>query len=613
MAEQKKSRYLVWFIMILVGIGLLGFGTGGLSGNVRSIGTVGDKDISVASYQNILNQQIRAFEAQVGSRVGFQQAQAFGIVDAAQAQLITNRTLDNEASQLGISVGDERVRAEVLQVPAFQGLNGQFDREAYRNTLQRNGLTERDFEDSIREEMARTLLQGGVVGGVPAPTAYADALVQFVGEERDFVWATVTAADLTAPIAEPTDADLTAYYEANPDQFTKPEAREITYAWLTPNMIQDSLDVDENIMREVYNERIADFVRPERRLVERLVFVDQAAATTALERVNAGEINFDDLVAERGLDLSDVDLGDVAIEDLGAAGETVFAATSGDVVGPLNSSLGPALFRMNAVLAAEEITFEEASVQLREELSADRARAVILDSSEIINDLIAGGATLEDLAAETDMTVGQISWTEADQSGIAAYDAFRTAASQVQEGDFPELLNLADGGVFALRLNSITPPTLQPFEEVTEAVARGWNAQATQDAVIARAEELATEIAPLTNFETLGLVAKTETGLTRRSFVEGTPPGFMLEIFEMDVAATKVIDNANSAIIVRLDNVNAPNTADVQSLAERQSVGDAAAAGIAQDIFQAFSASVQGRTDVAIDQNVLNAVHAQFQ
>lgn len=613
MAEKKKSRYLVWVIMILVGIGLLGFGTGGLSGNVRSIGKVGDKDISVASYQNVLSQQIRAIEAQIGTRIGFQQAESFGVVAAAQAQLITNRTLDNEATNLGISVGDERVRTEVLRVPAFQGLNGQFDRESYSNALQRNGLTESDFEASIREEMARTLLQGGVVGGIPAPTAYADALVQFVGERRDFVWSVVSADNLLDAIPAPSQSDLTAFYEQNPDRFTLPEAREITYAWLTPDMIQDSLDIDETSMREVYDERIADFVRPERRLVERLVFTDVETATAALSRVTASEVDFDALVTERGLDLADVDLGDVAIEDLGDAGEAVFAAVPGDVVGPLNTSLGPALFRMNAVLAAEEITFEAATPQLREELSEIRARAVIADSSEIINDLIAGGATLEDLAAETDMKIGQISWTRDSQSDIAAYEAFRTAAAEVADGDFPDLLNLADGGVFALRRDGVTPPTVQPIADVSDGVTSGWQAEATQQAVIARAEDIATEVAPLTNFETLGLTATTESGLTRRSFVEGTPPGFMVEVFEMAIGEKRVIDNGNSAIIVRLDAIAAPDTQDPQSRAERDAVGDAAAAGIAQDVFEAFAASVQSRTDISLDQHIISAVHSQLQ
>ena len=59
-----------------------------------------------------------------------------------------------------------------------------------------------------------------------------------------------------------------------------------------------------------------------------------------------------------------MDLGDVRKIDLGRAGDAVFAAAAGDIVGPLDSAVGPALFRVNAVLAAQETTFEEALPEL---------------------------------------------------------------------------------------------------------------------------------------------------------------------------------------------------------------------------------------------------------
>jgi len=394
MAQKKGNRYFVWIIMILLFVGLLGFGTGGFGGSAQTIGTVGKKEISVAQYQRGLNEQLRAFSAQIGTPVSFAQAQQLGIDQAVLGQIVTERALDNEATNLGISVGDELVRGEVLRVPAFRDLSGDFDREAYRATLQQSGMNERDFEMSIREEISRTLLQGAVVGGIPGPVAYADTIVTFVSETRDITWSAVTADNLTAPLAGPTDADLQAFYDANPDQFTAPEQREVTYAWLTPDMIQDQLTIDEDALRALYDERINEFVRAERRLVERLVYLDQDAADDAAARFAAGEVDFDDLVAERGLTLADVDMGDVLPSDLGDAADAIFAADAGAVLGPLPSSLGPAMYRMNAVLAADEVTFEDAADDLRAELSAARARRVIDDSSEGINDLMAGGATL---------------------------------------------------------------------------------------------------------------------------------------------------------------------------------------------------------------------------
>lgn len=611
MAKKDKPRYGAWIIVGVILVGLAGFGSGGLSGNIRNIGTVGEKEVSVASYQRALNDQIRAVSAQFGQQITFQQAQAFGIDQLALSQVVLLRTLDNEADQLGISVGDERVFERLRAIPSFQGAGG-FNRETYRLALQQSGQSAAEFEAGIREETARTLLQGAVVSSVPTPQAYADAMVQYISESRDITWAVVDAEDLTAPVPGATEAAQQEYYDANPAEFTLPEARNITYAWLTPTMILDDMVVPDEAVERLYNERIAEFVQPERRLVERLVYLDADRAEEAMARLNAGETTFEELVAERGLSLTDVDLGDVSKEDLRAAGDAVFAADTGEVVGPFNSNLGPAIFRMNAVLSEQVTTLEEATPDLREELAADAARDYINDRTDAIIDLLAGGASMADLAERTEMELGTVNWTPDTIDGIAAYDAFRDAAATVQEGAFPEIIDLADGGIFALTLDGITPPTLQPLEDVREAVAQAWEAQARQEAILARAEEISADILPLTGFDTLGLDPVTDQGLTRRSFVEGTPPNFNDVLFDMSIGEVRVVDAFDRALIVRLDNIAAPDLTDPSVIAQRDALAENARAGIAQDIFDAYATSVQQRTETSLNQQTINAVNAQF-
>ncbi|WP_296431855.1 peptidylprolyl isomerase [Yoonia sp.] len=612
MAKKSNKRYGAWIIVGVLLVGLAGFGSGGLNGTVRTIGTVGDKEVTVTSYQRALNEQIRAFSAQVGQQITFQQAQSFGLDQVALNQVVLLRTLDNEADELGISVGDARVFERLQAIPSFQGAGG-FNRETYRLALQQSGQTAAEFETGIREEVARTLLQGAVVSGLPEADAYADALVQYISEVRAMTWATVGPEALTAPIAGATQADQQAYYDANPDAFTAPETREITYAWLIPNMIIDNMVVSDAAIAQLYQERIAQFVQPERRLVERLVYLDETRATAALAQVAAGEATFEDLVAERGLALTDIDLGDVDLETLGAAGDAVFAAEPGEVVGPFNTSLGPALFRMNAVLAAQETTLDDATEQLRDELAAEAAREYINDNANPIVDLIAGGATMADLADRTDMELGTMSWTADMFEGIAAYDAFRREAAEVQEGQFAEIFDLADGGIFALTLDSVTPPTLRPLDDVRDEVIAAWQVQARQQAVMTTAQEIADGILPLTSFEDLGLDALTEEGLTRRSFVEGTPPNFNVQLFEMTVGEVRVIAAGDRALIVRLDDIAAPDLTDLSVIAQRTALAENAAAGIAQDMFEAYATSLQQRTDTDINQATINAVNAQFQ
>lgn len=613
MAKSKGRQIGLWIIMGLLFVGLVGFGSTGLTGNVRSLGQAGDKEIAIQSYANALRRQINTFSQQLGEPLSFQQAQAIGLDGQVLAQIVTTRTLDNEVARLGLSAGDERIAAEIVNIQAFSGLDGSFDRALYADQLARNGLTEAEFEAGLREDLARALLQGAVLGGIAPPDTFATTIAAWLGERRALTWAALGPEALTTPLPAPTEAELQAHYEANPDAFTRPEQRHLTYAWVTPSMIRDGVTVADQDVRDLYGQRIDEYVQPERRLVERLVFGTQEEADAARARLDAGEVTFDALVAERGLDLADIDMGDVAIGDLGEAGEAVFAAAPGDVTGPAMSSLGPALFRMNAVLAAQEIPFEDAAPDLRAELADQRARRIIAEMQGGMTDLIAGGATLEDLADRTDMELGAITWSEGVADGIAAYAPFREAAATIAEGDFPELVELDDGGLFALRLDRIDPPALIPFDEVRAEVEAGWRVAATAEALLARAEEAATAIAAGASFEDQGLSPTVEDGLTRRDFVAGTPPDFLTRAFALAPGETAVLPNGDGAIVLRLDAVTAADMADPAVAADVEALTAQTRNDIAEDIFAAYAEALQSRTEIVIDQTALNAVNAQFQ
>ena len=409
-ARASLSKTFVWIILALLILGLAGFGATNLSGTIRTVGHVGDKYIDVDDYARSLQQEIRAIEAQTGQALPFDQALSLGLDRAVLSRLVTTRALDNEAAQLGLSIGDENLREQIVQIPAFSGVDGQFDREGYRFLLEQRGMTEARFEESIRDESARTLLQAAMVTGVDMPETFTETLMTYVGQRRSFTWTTLDRSKLETSLASASESQITQHYEENIDRFSLPETKQITYAMLTPDMILDQVEVDEDALRQLYEERANEYNQPERRLVERLVFATDAEASAAMAALEVSGTTYEALVDERGLALADVDLGDVTAQDMGAAGEAIFAADVGDVVGPAPSPLGPALFRVNGVLPAINTSFEDARPDLQEDLAADRARRVIEAQAQSIDDMLAGGATLEEVAAETDMELGQIDW-----------------------------------------------------------------------------------------------------------------------------------------------------------------------------------------------------------
>ena len=613
MAKGKTKNFFVWIILGLLFVGLMGFGASGLSGNITNVGTVGEKPLSVQSYYNELQQQIGIRSAQVGRQISFPEAEADGLPIRALQLAVAERSLDNEAASLGLSVGDDTISDQVFSNPAFRGADGAFDRAAYRAALGQSGLSVREYETTLRDGAARALLQGAVYTGIPDPAAFGDTVAKFVREGRTFTWAPLDADSVDVVLDDPTEDELQAHYDANPDAFTSPETRVIRYVWLTPAMIQDDVPVDEDELRAEYDDRIAEFVQPERRLIERLAFSDEASAQAALDAIQSGETTFPDLVAERGLSLEDVDAGDVSEAEMGEAGEAIFALNTGEVTGPFPTDLGPAIFRMNAILAGREVTFEDALPTLREDEAALRAARIIDDQIDPITNLLAGGALLEDVAEQTDMELDTIEWQADNSQGIAAYAAFRELASAQDTADFAELTQLDDGGLFALEVLEIRAPALIPLDEARMEVVAGWEAEASAAAVIAAAQAKADQLrSAVQDFGFLELDATQENAMTRRGFINDAPTDFLTQVFEMDLNEVRVLPNGDGAIIVRLDDITGADPEDEAYTAEAAAVAESAGEGIAQDVYELYSRAVQLQTDVQINDAAVNAVHANF-
>ncbi|WP_128254291.1 peptidyl-prolyl cis-trans isomerase [Falsirhodobacter deserti] len=615
MAEGKKRvnkvmSVAVWMLVAMLILGLGGFGVTNFSTTGQSIATVGDEDVDANTYANALQQQLQGISQQTGQAFTLAQARQFGLDAQVRQQLISSAALSNEARRIGLSVGDSAVAEELRQNQSFFGTSGQFDRDTYDLVLRQNGLNPATYEADLRDGLARSLLVGAVSGGFTAPQAVTDALYGYIAERRGFSLLQVTEADLEQPLPAPSDEDLRAYYDAHSADFAAPETRQITYAALLPETVAPALPVDEAALRNLYDQRIDEFVQPERRLVERLVFPDEAAAEAAKARIDAGE-SFDAIVAERGLELADADLGDVAIEDLGPAGDAVFALEEPGVVGPLDSTLGPALFRMNGILSEHEVPFEEVRDDLATEFQFDAARRAIADRRDTLDDVLAGGATVEDLAEQPDVTLGTLEYSENSDDVIAGYPAFRQAAEDAQEGDFPELVTLDDGGLVALRLDGIKPAAPVPFEEARDRVAEAWRADALNRALAERAEQIRQAVqdgAPLADF---GNVNVTEQ-IARDGTIASAPPQTVQTAFKMEEGAAQVIETPNWVGVLRLDSIETADQDGEGAQALKAQLAAQLEGALANDARQLYTQAIADNAGVSINQTVIDAVHAQI-
>ena len=608
---KKVSNIAMWGVLALLMFALAGFGVTGFGGSVRVVAEVGDQEVTTNAYVRAIRQEQRNLQQQTGQALSLSDMQSFGIDRGVLARLIASAALDNETARLGISVGDTEVARQIASIPAFQGVDGTFDRDGYTFALRSAGLNEREFERQIRSETARDILQSAVLGGISPSSTFAELIANWEFETRDITLVTITMADLDAGPLAPSGDELQSHYDENAAVFTAPEARRIKVAWATPEQLLSTIEVPQATLQDLYEQRSDEFSQPARVLAERLGFADRAAADAALAQMTAGTTTFDALVTDRGLTLDDVDQGELAASDVSnAIAAVLFASDEPGLVGPVDTDLGPAIYRVNAVLSATEIPLEDVADVLRAEYARDQARRVLSDAIPEIDDLLAAGATLDELAAETDLNVETIEWRQGDSDGIAGYDAFQLAAATVQEGDFPEVLELSDGGVFAIELLEVIPPALPPLSDIEADVTASWVAASNAERVFEKATALADSDATL---EDQGLETETIMGLARDGVLEGAPRALASQVFALDEGEVAAIAGPDAtAFVIRVDRIVSADRSAPEVAQTVDALEQAILRGRAQDVFEAYGQAVQAEAGLTVNQQAINAANASI-
>jgi peptidyl-prolyl cis-trans isomerase D len=617
--RSKISKIFFFFVLMLAVLAMVGFGlTGIFSQSISaSVATVGKVDVTADDYFRSIQNEISSVSQQFGTQLTIDQALLFGLDRNVLQRLITQAAYENEALRLGVSVGDETVKDSLLSNPGFQGLTGTFDEDVYKDAIRRSGMSTADYETLVRSDASQLLIQAAVSAGVNLPDEATLAILDYIGESRGFTYARVGANNITGSVPAPTDAELSAYYEANPEAFTQPLTRQITYVSLTPVMVAETMDVSEERITALYESRDSEYNTPAKRFVERIVLGSQAEATEARNSIDTGDMTFEQLADTRGLSLTDIDLGDVTARDVGtAAAEVLFASEEPGIYGPVETNIGPALFRVNAAISALSIPLEEVYDELRRELAIEDAGFRIGDVANEVIDLIAGGASLEEVADETDMQLDTINLAEGQADGIAAYATFREEATASEVGEERDILDLEDGGIFALRVDGITEAFVKPMANVSQAVFDGQQNAKTHELMLARAEQIINAIG-VSNGGSLSdfggsLLLEDATDVTRTSTIPDLPPSIIDEIFAMEVGEATVIEDVYGAVILELTSVAPFDPANEDAIAILAQIEAQQTQQLAQDLLAYFGAALVNTAQPTVNQARIDSLHQQL-
>lgn len=586
--RDRVTGIVAIFVLGLLAIPFVFFGLDSYIQSVPqdAVADVGGTEIKVSEFQAEFSRYRQQLRQQQGEDYNELEANRPEARREFLENMIDRRLLAQHAESLGLSISPNTIAQVIRDVPAFQ-IDGRFDPEIYRQQIASSGQSVSRFE----RELARDLMVQELPGSVTDSTLVTDADVnrwlRVQMEQRRISFATIESQPFRDD-SQVTDAEVEAFYNENQDQFMRPERVSDEYVELDTRDMAETMEVDEDVLRERYEATESRFMTPERRKASHILISDdderseeeaRALAQSLKERLDDGE-DFAALAREYSDDPGSArqggDLGwiepDVMMPEFEDA---LYDLQPEDVSEPVETEFGWHLIRLDEIEAPRGQSFEEARAQILEEVREERADDLYIELSERLIDLVYADPTgLEAVAEDLDLELKQAGpLSRFSAEGLMAEpEMLETIFSDLVllERQASEPVEIERNHAVVVRVTDHQPSEPRPLDDVADEIRDRLAREAAREAAKAYADELVERIEQ--GGETLEQLAETEQleirqqEATRRSFELG---GQALEaLFRLpwpeDDPVFAVIENGSNWMLVRLEEVvaGAPEEAD---------------------------------------------------
>lgn len=624
MLNQMRRGAGNWVAKLLMGVLVVSFVVWGVADAFRGMGvstiaSVGGTDVPLSRFQRDYARALQQLSANAGQPINPADAAAFGLPQQVLGRIVTETVLNNTADGLGIGITDDELLRQIKADPTFKGADGQFSADRMRQLLAANELAEADYIAAMRGLSIRRQIMDGLFGGVTAPAVLVQAVNTYASQQRTVHYLDVPPQAVGAA-AEPSEAELKAFFEAHKASFRAPEFRTFQVATLDPVMLAAATPVSDEDVKADYERNAGKYGTPERRNVQQIPFPDRAGADAAAARLAAGS-PLADILAERKLTDSDIDLGLVAKSGLidPKVADAAFGAPLNQPV-VVDGRFGPVIVIVTQVQPGQQKSFADVAADIKRSLADDLARRKMMEISNQIEDARAGGATLKEIADRFHLAFVEVQ--KVDSSGenpagttvnVPGGQPVLSAAFQADPGSEPDAVKLASGGLAWIDVTDVTPARDRALSEVTADVTTAWKADATQKALVAKAAEIA---AAVRKGQTLAAIAAglnvdvmTSAPFRRGGAAEGLSPDAVAAAFNgpKGFVATAASATGGQSVLVVTEVYDPPFDATLPASVQ---LGDQVTESVSNALLSEYVAALEAEAGIKINQAALNQVVA---
>ncbi|QIQ86018.1 peptidylprolyl isomerase [Erythrobacter sp.] len=459
--------------------------TGSTFGGVASgdrIAVVGDERVPASELESTANSALAQVREQ-DPTIGMPEFVEQGLLEEVLRQLIDQYAIGNYAEELGLRAGRNLVNSEILQIPAFRNVAGEFDEEVYQQALRAQGVTDEMLRGDLKDGLLQQMLLRPALAAPQLSGRAARQYASLVLESRRGAIALIPSA-LYAPEGDPEAGVLEAYYEENLSQFRRPEQRVIRFATFGPETILADIEPTEEEIAQRYEANSDAYEARERRAVSSFVVPTEDAAKSLVERIRGG-LSLEAAARQAGFQVSSSDLRDretMANATSFAFAEAVFDTAEGEVVEPARGTLGWYVARVDDVEQVPARSLAEASEEIAQQILEEKRAAALVDLSARIEDELYDGTSLAEVADAFDLEVrtspallangtvyGEPGAEVPRELGPVLETAFEMDESQ------PQLAALGAGQRFIVYdVSEIRPSAAPPLAEIRDEVTAAW-------------------------------------------------------------------------------------------------------------------------------------------
>jgi peptidyl-prolyl cis-trans isomerase D len=630
-ARSSFIKIIFWMIIVVFvfwGVGVMV--AGGDRVNVAAM--VDGEPISAQTYARAHERMQRVYRELYRENMSPQILAQLNLGQRALDDLVTEMLLKREAARLGLQVTDDEVRQAILDIPTFQD-GARFDRARYLNALRSSRITPAEFEESQRETLLVTKLEGLLTDGLTASDQEVKNLYALENEKVDVTFVKVPFSQFKEA-STVSDGEVADYYEKNRERFRRPDTVTVAYIPYDPEHFAEKVPVSDQSIQDYYDAHESDYEQPERLHLQHILLLippgadaqkrnelkAKAAAILIDARIGGHDTfaalakkNSDDaLSAENGGDLGTVARG--ALE--APLEEAAFKLNVGEVSDIVESSRGFHLIRLDEKVPAGPKPLAEVRDDITKELRSRGADEAARTALAADLDKARAGTSLDDIASSHDLKVTTSMPSSRGQtlSGVKGQTLLNNAL--LLEPDTVDQIMEAEPPYYLFKVVAKTASAIPPLDDVREAIVETLTrdkskdaARTAADALLASAREGGGGAAALLDAaKAKGYPIDTTGAFARHDSIPKLAPAPIKdEVFALTTASplgTKAFLAPDAAVVVALKERIAPDDAGLTD-EKRQSLRDQAVSRKRQEVLEAYRNTLRERAEITVNPDVI--------